>query len=327
MDGPGNVAHPDASAGDPPQCPLCEYDLRGLTEARCPECGYAFDWADLRDPARRKHKYLFEHHPERNLWSFLSTMLGGLRPRTFWGGLLPSQPSRPRRLMLYAVLTAVSTLLPPAALTGQMMQTQWEEMAAERRRWTATMSVPTRGTAFQRAMQRQMPGATTQQIVDRYAPAPSVARVLEAGARMPLFQQTLASHAAVLLWPGLSLAALMIFQMSMRRARVRPSHFARCVVYGADVIVWVNLSLALLVAGVTLRRTLVGAARQLPVSLSDFRTAMACAFAAALLVFIYRLIVALKAYVRFDHPVATILSTQFIVLLVVLLVVTWSMPF
>jgi hypothetical protein len=26
---------------------------RGLAEPRCPECGYWFEWADLRDPAKR----------------------------------------------------------------------------------------------------------------------------------------------------------------------------------------------------------------------------------------------------------------------------------
>jgi DNA-directed RNA polymerase subunit RPC12/RpoP len=39
-------------------CPLCGYDLRALTEPRCPECGYAFTWPDLVDPARRPHPYL-----------------------------------------------------------------------------------------------------------------------------------------------------------------------------------------------------------------------------------------------------------------------------
>src|SRR3954449_9349849 len=78
-------------------CPLCGYNLRGLREPRCPECGYRFRWADLTDPprapgeprcpecgyrfrwadltapARRVHPYLFEHHPERNGWSFWKT--------------------------------------------------------------------------------------------------------------------------------------------------------------------------------------------------------------------------------------------------------------
>ena len=85
-------------------CPLCDYDLRGLTEARCPECGAPFDWDELRDPTRRKHPYLFEHHPERNLWSWFRTLIGGLLPRRFWKTLSPVQPSKPRRLLLYWIL-------------------------------------------------------------------------------------------------------------------------------------------------------------------------------------------------------------------------------
>ena len=74
-------------------CPLCEYDLRMLAKPRCPECGYRFDWPDVLDPSRRLHRYLFEHHPERNWWSFWKTALGSLRPRKFWAALQPVQPS------------------------------------------------------------------------------------------------------------------------------------------------------------------------------------------------------------------------------------------
>jgi len=30
-----------------PVCPMCQYDLRGLTEQRCPECGAPFDLESL----------------------------------------------------------------------------------------------------------------------------------------------------------------------------------------------------------------------------------------------------------------------------------------
>ncbi|MBI5865956.1 MAG: hypothetical protein HZB38_15920 [Planctomycetes bacterium] len=30
-----------------PHCPKCDYDLTGLPEARCPECGGAFSWQDV----------------------------------------------------------------------------------------------------------------------------------------------------------------------------------------------------------------------------------------------------------------------------------------
>jgi hypothetical protein len=74
------------------RCPLCDYDLRGLTEPRCPECGYQFAWADLTDPARQLHPYLFEHHPRHNLRSFVRTMARAMRPRRFWWWRKPTQP-------------------------------------------------------------------------------------------------------------------------------------------------------------------------------------------------------------------------------------------
>ena len=85
-------------------CPMCGYNVRGLNEPRCPECGYRFVWADLTDPARRVHPYLFEHHPERNWRSFWQTALGGLRPVGFWTSISPTQEGRPFRLMLYWLL-------------------------------------------------------------------------------------------------------------------------------------------------------------------------------------------------------------------------------
>ena len=316
---PAAAAH--RVADEPVECPLCDYDLRGLIDPRCPECGYSFDWLDLRDPARRKHKYLFEHHPERNVRSFVQTMLGHLRPRKFWGGLLPSQPSRPGRLLVYALAIALSLLLPPAALTVQLVVGYWSAMNVQRAGFIAAV------TANPRSFGRAMPGATVQQLADRFAPAPSAIRCIGYLRGNRELNRAIAVHAVVLLWPVLSLAALMIFQISMRRARVRPSHFARCVVYSADVITWANLLLTLLVVGVLVRRVLVGAARQLPVDVETYGIAAACASAAALLVFVYRLIVALKTYVRFDHPVATILASQLIVLLLMALLVTVSTQF
>ena len=303
------------------QCPLCDYDLRGLVEPRCPECGYAFDWADLRDPARRKHKYLFEHHPERNVRSFARTMIGHLRPRKFWGGLLPSQPSHPRRLFIYALVIAISATFPPAALMTHMMQNEWSQMAANRRSVAASMAWPANLTAYQRAMK----DATARQILDQYAPAPTVGSVLGNVWRRSIFHRSLLAHAISLLWPALSFAALMIFQISMRRARVRPVHFARLTVYAADVILWANLLLAALVVGFTLRQILIGGTTPLPAALEAYGVAATCICLAALLLFVYRLIVALAKYVHFDHPVATIFMSQFIVFLLMLILLTLPM--
>src|SRR4051794_31376393 len=88
-------------------CPLCDYNLRGLGEPRCPECGYRFEWSVITDPAARPHPYAFEQNPQRNFRSFFRTLWGTLRPVRFWSSLTPMQPSRPDRLMLYAFLCLV----------------------------------------------------------------------------------------------------------------------------------------------------------------------------------------------------------------------------
>src|SRR5437762_9083583 len=82
-------------------CPLCDYNLRGLIEPRCPECGYRFDWDDLQNPAKKTHPYLFEHQRRRNVYVFARTVIGQLLPRRFWSSVRPSQPSNPSRLALY----------------------------------------------------------------------------------------------------------------------------------------------------------------------------------------------------------------------------------
>ena len=36
-----------ASRSAPPKCPQCGYDLTGLTQCRCPECGREFGFEEL----------------------------------------------------------------------------------------------------------------------------------------------------------------------------------------------------------------------------------------------------------------------------------------
>src|SRR5687767_5495541 len=165
-------------------CPLCDYDLRAQVEPRCPECGYTFDFDELRDPARRLHKYLFEHHPERNIGSFVETFRAGWRPGTFWRTLYPAQPSNLRRLILYQlVVTAVCLLLPIAVAVLMFTYRSWR--AQKLSAWEA---------------------------IARYDPPGQVALVW--------LQLTL--------WPWLTFAALMVFQATIRRARIKPAHLLRC---------------------------------------------------------------------------------------------------
>lgn len=103
---PPAVAAPDWQfVTDEVECVRCGYNLRGLTQPRCPECGLEFEWADLLDPTRRQHPYLFEHQAQHGpIASYMRTALGSLKPPRFWRTITIQQPCHGRRLWLYALI-------------------------------------------------------------------------------------------------------------------------------------------------------------------------------------------------------------------------------
>lgn len=258
------------------RCPLCEYDLRGLNDSRCPECGYSFTWDELRDPTRRFHPYLFEHHPRRNGWSFLRTLTMGLLPRRFWSTLYPTQPSRPARLVAYWALCGLPLFVAAAAYAWLMVYNLLTAM----RGWLAQ--------PWNRVEPHQV--AIWAVYWDIH------------GGGLVLISF------ACLAWPWLTLGALMVFQVSLRRARLRSSHVLRCVLYSGDVCFWCAAPLALVVLFAWAGQ------RWPPRSYLDLP---ALVLPAVLLLWMsYRLWTAYRLYLRFHHALATILASQAIVVLV-----------
>ncbi len=266
------------------RCPRCDYNLRGLIDPRCPECGLRFRWLELVHSRYRRHPYLFEHHPEREFRAFLRTLVGGLRPRRFWSELQLLQPSYPRRVigywllcggvlglaMVFLLAYALALLLPsivrsvpPGPMRLNVLRSVWEALQLE---WPLDVGV----FAF-----------------------------IWMAAVIPL------------LWPWLTYAALLVFQVSMRKARIRRDHVLRCVVYSFDVVFWVSvLAISLIPTGLLLAVVLSDDEfLSLPAS---FPLLWLPAWAIAS----YRLHVAYARYLRFDHPFATIVASQIIVFLV-----------
>jgi hypothetical protein len=268
-------------------CPLCEYNLRGLTDPRCPECGYKFQWPDLLDPARREHPYLFELRPKNNFTSFWKTAFHGLKPRKFWTVLRADQRSNPRRLMIYWLIIAGIVLL---AFAGDYLVQELNVYLFNQRRARVPMRLPL--------------------VNPRWDAMPLAYFVIPA--------------AVTLCWPWLTVLSLSVFQISMRRARMNQAHVLRCVVYSWDAFLWVGLIAigvhSIRAVGVVLNS---GFARSR--LLAIFETGMPnwvwCIL--VMFVFIYRLIVAYWRYLRFRHVIATILASQFIVLLATLVVLTY----
>jgi hypothetical protein len=252
-------------------CPMCDYNLRGLSDPVCPECGYRFEWADVTNPARRLHPYLFEHHPERNLRSFAQTLLNHLHPVGFWRLVNPAQPSRPGRIVIYWALYAAATLLPAAMGIIAWLRYQ-------------TLFLRLRGIPAQPFSLFRQPWAH------------------DAFVRMLLI--------ACVIWavyPWLSFLTLMVFRQSMRRVRVKTSHVLRCALYCGDVMFW-N---ALWAAGVIAWYVVQGQLRRT----HDLAALLIAGTLVAGALNVTRLAIAYRLYMRFDRALATVITSQTIVVL------------
>ena len=318
--------------GDDVRCPLCDYDLRGLAEERCPECGYRFVWADISDPTRRLHRYLFEHHPERNVWSFVRTLGGGLRPRRFWTSLHPAQPSRPVRLLLYWL---AGLALLAAVVAGHYAL--WFVQSASRAQAQRAVVVQSWGPEERHQLNREF--GTFENFLDTFHPLPP-SREFYRKAWEEEGQFTYHFAAFWLVWPwAVVLVLVLLFRFSMRRARVRRVHVLRCALYSFDAVVW----LAVVGAAALGLRALdwYGVAppvlmRLVPAAPFDTSDPIAyrpdvftdTLFWGGLLVVAlttYRLTMAVRHYLRFDHAAATVLSAELIagMLLVLFVLDVW----
>jgi len=293
-------------------CPLCEYDLRGLSEPTCPECGYRFTWPDLLDPTRRRHPYLFEHHPHHNVWSFRKTAAAGLMRRRFWTSLVPSQPSRPRRLVLYWLI---------AGLMGYVLALAWHgtDVSPAAGNFPALLpaSVWSSNGVYRDALAISSVRRGVYISVD--FSRSYVFRIVSGVSEVRFIALVML---APLLWPWLTFLALLVFQTTMRRSKLRASHVARCVVYCGDVTLWVGL--LLLVGGIAAAFTglafpgsrvaeylALGAGS---VGMLEFLGLLLVTYGVA----VYRLCIAYRRYLHFADAVATILLSQVIVVLVCL---------
>ncbi len=281
-------------------CPLCAYNLRGLVEPRCPECGFRFDWPELLDPARRLHPYVFEHHPESNFRSFRRTLWGGLRPKRFWQSLHPAQPSHPRRLLLYwlvasavfCVVLSLSLIIPNAI-----------SLASRNRAIRQVMNTPNDPGFVKMVVQSH---GSLDAYYDEIAP-PVASWAFLVSLISDTFPALIPLMICYIAWPWLTFASLMVFRWSMRRTKVNPTHVIRCVVYSFDAA----MCGVLLIMGVELTTLCLapGALYYIvPVTASLI-------VIGSIVVMAFRVYVAYKRYLRFDHPLATIIASQIIALL------------
>ncbi len=297
-------------------CPLCDYNLRGLTDPRCPECGFTFTWDELLDQHRRMHPYLFEHHPERNVWSFFKTLKGAQRPRRFWTTLSPAQASRPRRLFAYAfTINGVFLILLAIGWSASIAAKCALHVGISRQKCSIIAAEIATQLKWKNSLISQF--GSVQAYVDSLYPASFTKFFTDPAVWTASFQRggsALLVTIAILTWPWFTCLTLMIFRVSMRRASIKSAHVLRCIVYNTDLALWAAL-VALPVNSFS-RQGIPYLIGSRPTSALFIIHALPLAvLAAMLIVWTWRLAIAYREYLRFNHPVATVIASQVVVVM------------
>lgn len=287
------LTNPLPADEDDLRCPLCEYNLRGLAEPRCPECGYRFDWDEIRRLARERREFLFEHHDRRLIRAFVHTALLSALPRRFWRRLQPAVPYSKPMLWRYASVVAVVAVLPLIVLVFRHLRS----------------IRPYTNLRVWRSVEHLFGDNTMASLLIGWPIAQTAGSLDTAVVRSLL---------PALLWPAATYVVLNVFQISMARARIKPVHVLRCVTYSADALFWTGLLVTVV---------LIVASAPIAQGVESNGIAALIAIGAYLLtipVFVYRLMLAYRLYLQFDHPRTTVLTAQFIVALAAVIVLLWN---
>lgn len=294
-------------------CPLCHYNLRGLIEPRCPECGFRFTWDELRDEQRDHHRYLFEHARRQRFRAFWQTYWRNGRPRRFWRDVSPANPVRLGRLILYWALANGPLILAPIVIFTVTFVGHLHDQRAERARWRPDPASPRR--FFITYAIGFTDYASASDLRAMY-PSPVSRDFLSQvwtdgwGSYRP---SVYGSALIIILWPALTYIGLLLFRASMRRAQVDRRHVLRAVIYSCDFSLTLAIVVVMMIIAIQMNIGDVrGWLRDRPVHAAAPLAGVVLCCAA---VTTYRLGLAYARYLRFDRPFLTVASVQAIVVL------------
>jgi hypothetical protein len=301
-------------------CPLCGYNLRGLTESRCPECGFKFTWQELLDAEKDRQIFLFEYG--RNIPTFWKTYWRTCRPRQFWREINPAIEVRWTALIIFWILSS-SVIASFVALpyVKPVWRTAFDNIS-KRSKYKPVPGHPNLYSEWTNSLQWAI---TSQEMDDAY-PLPwhlkfwhdveqqesrgyyysYAGNIVSTSSNMAEAPEAMVWCAVFLAWPILTLITLMIFRISMRQAKIRMSHLVRAVVYSCDFGLLVTI---LAIAGSCFNE-------RWNQGLNMMAFAAICAVITS-----YRLTIAFREYIRAHMPFATVLASQLIALLITFVLV------
>lgn len=307
---------PPTEPGSPPDwtelqrdvlCPLCEYNLRGLIEPRCPECGHQFMWSELLDESRWKHPWLFEHARGHRVRGLFQTISRSILPNAFWDSVHPTHKPRPLWLALFWLVCASAVLLPLPWLAVPSAVRTYSRVYESRQALQAFIAAQPNHPQTRMLLRRYGSGPAAAKAM---YPLPSLAHALGSNlgtSSHRLINATLPISLAYLAWPWLTAATLQIFRQTLRRTRIMPIHIVRCAIYSFSGAIVVLPVLLLVVRERVMRPT----RGRLLGELDD--PVIYLALLGFLLILTWRLTMAYRQYLRFPQAAATCVASQVIV--------------
>ena len=328
-------------------CPLCDYNLRGLEKANCPECGATFDWEELRNPARRKHPYLYEHYTDNQFRSFFRTLIGGLSPSRFWKSVSPVQHSRPHRLVDYWVCCVLLGTIGFFAQFGANYYQLYSWVENQRTQMKLYFgSGYMQGGVTHRASSAEITAVvqrdgSVQAFIDRTIPRPRLpdritvasgfaewtgTGVSSTSARDPIIASNLLDELVMLLWPWCAMPVMLILRAMTGRPQLRTIRLFRVAIYCGDLVVWMGVAW-LFVSGILFMQSLLNNGSLARRASSPWADQMVVVIPAlATMILTYRLGIALRKYLRFRNGMAMAISVQGqVVLIPVVIILLWTL--
>jgi rubredoxin len=307
-------------------CPLCAYNLRGLAEPRCPECGYVFQWNEVLNPHIIRHPWLFEHNPRRPIRSFFRTQFENLRPRRFWRTVRATHEPRRVRLLCYWMISVLLVLIMPVGMVVREAYQVSNEISSERNQTARLLKA--RGNEIQLRRVINGWGSVDAYLDSRYPP---ILSARYAGLVWETMIDPLRSHRSLqyravvtapalltmIVWPWATFITLMIFLVSMRRANIKLVHVLRCVLYSCDAL-WLG---AILVAAMPDSYLLPEFLRHPARAVGDEGLLQLLVGLLFALLVGYRLSAAYALYLKFPHAGRVVMASQVIVFLTLLVLV------
>jgi len=205
-------------------CVHCGYHLYGLTSPRCPECGQGFEWAEALARYHRKRLPYFEYRwRDRTLKSLVGTCRRAMLPGRLWGRLNLHDPPNIVALVGMVLMCIVAT---HAAIAAAAILVH------------AALTIDY--VLYPPAWARIGPGFYADEF------AMFVEEAVNTFWNFALWTGT----QLVAAWLAASLVALLIFQQSMRRSRVRVSQVVRVWAYATPLALPVLLFITFSLAGI-----------------------------------------------------------------------------